>query len=160
MTKTKIAIYLVLIFVAGAVAGGAVSYKTTARREPPRERGERPTPEQFAEHVFTRMSERLELSPEQMDSIRPIFMAGFKEVRDIQERSLREVEEAIQRSNARISKELTPEQQARLEEMNRERQEFFKKREGHSGPRRGGSRKDERSGARSEEKSVPDSRTP
>jgi len=133
MTKAKITFYVVLIFLAGAVAGGAVARKAWPPREH-RPGPRRPDPEKFEDHLFGIMKERLKLTPEQIEKIEPIFHAGFKEVRTIQDKTLAQVEEAVQRNHADIAKELTAEQKNELERMDRERREFFKNHPGRHGP--------------------------
>lgn len=135
MSKIKAAIFLALIFIAGAIAGGAValsSPETFTGSKPSRPRH---SPEDFANHLWNSLKERLQLDESQATRIEPIFRAGFTEVRSIQERSLSEVEEAIRRNHAEIAQLLTEDQREELQKMNQERQEFFKKR-GHRPPQR------------------------
>jgi Spy/CpxP family protein refolding chaperone len=131
MTRTKISIYLALIFIAGAIAGGAVvmsSPETFAmRRHSPRP--PHGSPEDFANHVWNRLKERLRLTDDQVAKIEPVFRAGFSEVRAIQDKSLEEVEAAIRKNHAEISAFLSDEQKAELQKMNEERQDFLKHRE-------------------------------
>src|SRR5688572_30325061 len=100
MTKTKVAIYLALIFIAGAIAGGAVVMSSPEtflggdRR--PRRHG---SPEDFANHVWNGLKERLKLTDEQIKKIEPVFRAGFAEVRAIQDKSLQEVEATIRKNH-------------------------------------------------------------
>ena len=133
MNKTKAAIYLALIFVAGAIAGGSVvmsSPKTFAPDKPARPHK---SPKEFQNSIWNHLKDRLELTEEQAKQVEPIFRAGFAEVRAIQERSLQEVEAAIRKNHEQMGALLTEEQRLELQEMNRERQEFFKNR-GHKSP--------------------------
>jgi Spy/CpxP family protein refolding chaperone len=135
MTKAKITFYIVLIFLAGAVAGGAVARKVWPAREHRPGPHRPPEPEKFEDHLFGIMKERLKLTPEQIQNIEPIFHAGFKEVRTIQDKTLAQVEDAVQRNHAEIAKQLTPDQKTELEKMDQERREFFKNHPGrHGGP--------------------------
>jgi hypothetical protein len=125
MTKTKIAVYLVLIFVAGAVAGGAIllsTPRTFGLTHPPRRHGSH---EDFANYIWNQLKERLELEEAQIEKVEPIFRAGFAEVRAIQERSLKEVEAAIRKNHEEIGKLLNEKQRLELEKMDQERQKFF-----------------------------------
>jgi len=138
MNKSKIALSLSLIFVAGAIAGGAlVSQLPETENKPgePRRRGghERKSPEEFREQLFNDMKTRLSLEPGQVDKVRAVFQSGFDQVTAIQDRSVREVHDAIKRNHAAIAKELNPAQQAELEKMGREHEDFMKKR-GRRGP--------------------------
>lgn len=125
MTKTKIAIYLVLIFLAGAIAGGAVvlsSPETFGAGRPPRRHG---SPEEFAKHLWNGLKDRLELTEEQIPKVEPIFWEGFTEVRAIQDRSIQEVEAAIQKNHEKMGEFLTETQKAELQKMHDERQKFL-----------------------------------
>lgn len=133
MNKTKAAVYLALIFIAGAIAGGAVVLslpETFTPAKPARPHG---SPNDFADFLWKQLKDRLELTADQVRQVEPIFRAGFAQVRSIQERSLQEVEAAIRKNHEQISVLLTEEQRQELQKMNQERQEFFKKR-GHKAP--------------------------
>jgi len=141
MTKTKIAVYVALIFLAGAFAGafGSVPlrslWKTGATPAPPLVRNR----EDFANHIFNRMKERLALTSDQVAKIEPVFRKGFEDVRAIQDRSVKEVEAAVKRNHEELSKLLTPEQRQKLEEWDREREKAMRERRGHRrGPGPGG----------------------
>ncbi len=130
MTKTKVAFYLALIFLAGAIAGGAVVMSSPETFAPERPRRPHLSPEEFADHLWNQMRDRLKLSDEQASQAEPIFRAGFAEVRSIQDRSLQEVEAAIRKNHEEIGKLLTDDQKLELQKMNQEREEFFRKRGG------------------------------
>jgi Spy/CpxP family protein refolding chaperone len=136
MTKAKITVYVILIFLAGAVAGGAVARKVWPQREH-RPGPHRPDPQKFEDHLFGIMKERLKLTPEQIEKIEPIFHAGFKEVKTIQDKTLAQIEDAVQQNHAQIAKELTADQKTELEKMDQERREFFKNHPGRHGPPHG-----------------------
>jgi hypothetical protein len=127
MTKAKIALYIALIFLAGAVAGAGIRSMTPeaqTRPRPPR------SPEDFANHIFNRIKERLELEPEQIEKIEPVFRSGFDEVRRIQDQSVKEVEAAVKRNHDEIAKLIRPDQRLKLEELDREREKSFRERRG------------------------------
>lgn len=130
MSKAKIAIYLALIFIAGAIAGGAVvkSFpQTFGTGHSHRRHG---SAEDFANFLWNQMKERLKLSEEQAAKIEPVFRAGFQEVRSIQDRSLQEVAEVVRKNHEEIGELLTADQKVELQKMNQEREEFFRKRGG------------------------------
>ena len=134
MTKTKIAICLALIFIAGAVTGGAIvrrspqTFAPERRPHPPR-----PSPEEFANHLWNEMKGRLKLDEGQAKKVEPVFRSGFEAVRTIQEKSLQEVEAVIRKNHEEISALLNDTQKAELQRMDQERQDFFKHR-GHGPP--------------------------
>lgn len=130
MNRTKIAVYLLLIFLAGAIAGGALvlsTPETFGLGHRPRRMG---SPEDFANHIWNEMKQRLALTEEQTPKVEPVFRAGFAEVRAIQEKSIQEVEAVIRKNHEEIAALLTPEQRVELDKMDQERQAFFIKR-GH-----------------------------
>lgn len=131
MSRAKVVTYLVLIFLAGAIAGGALVQsrpETFGIGRPPRH--PRPSPEEFANHIWNQMKDRLQLTEEQIPKIEPIFRAGFAEVRLIQEQSVQQVEAIIRTNHQQIAAHLTDAQRAELEKMHGERQNFLKKRSG------------------------------
>jgi hypothetical protein len=142
MTKTTIAFYIALIFLAGGIAGAGVATAYKPAKAPPPQRGERkgpPSPEEFQNHIFNRMKEKLVLTPEQIEKVEPVFRKGFEEVRAIQDRSIKEVQAAVKRNHDEIAKLISAEQATKLEEMDREREKSFHERRGRwRGPGRSG----------------------
>lgn len=130
MTKTKIAICLALIFIAGAVTGGAIVRRSPQTFEPERRPHTRPSPEEFANHLWNEMKGRLNLDEVQAGKVEPVFRSGFEAVRAIQDKSLQEVEAVIRKNHEEISALLNDTQKAELQKMDQERQDFFKHR-GH-----------------------------
>ena len=127
MTKVRIALYVALIFIAGGVAGAglrSVWKPSQVQRSP------MPNRDAFAKHIFDRMQERLQLTPEQIVTIEPVFRKGWEEVRVIQDRSVKEVRAALQRNHEELAKLLTPEQRQKLEEWDQEREKAFRERRG------------------------------
>jgi Spy/CpxP family protein refolding chaperone len=133
MTKTKIAIYLALIFVAGAIAGGAVVMSTPETFSLHRRPQPHGSPEDFANHVWKGLKERLKLTEEQAAKVEPVFRAGFEQVTKIHERSLQEVEATVRTNHEDIARFLTDEQKSELQKMAQERRLFIVKR-GHKPP--------------------------
>lgn len=130
MSRAKIATYLVLIFLAGAIAGGALVRSTPETFGIGRPHRPRFSPEEFANHIWNQMKERLQLTEDQIPKVEPIFRAGFAEVRSIQEQSVQEVEAIIRTNHQQIAEHLTEAQRAELEKMHGERQNFLMKRGG------------------------------
>jgi hypothetical protein len=134
MTKAKIAFYLSLIFLAGAIAGGAIvlsTPKTFGLFSPPKRSGNR---EDFANHIWNEMKNRLKLTEEQATRVEPIFRKGFSDVGEIQERSLQEVDAAIRKNHEEIETQLTEEQRVEMRKMDEERKNFFIKRREKGAP--------------------------
>jgi Spy/CpxP family protein refolding chaperone len=133
MTRTKIAVYLALIFVAGGVAGAGL--RAIWKPEQPAARQVR-IREDFANHIFSRMKERLELTPEQITQIEPVFRKGWDHVRAIQEQSLKQVETAVKQNHEEIAQFLTADQREKLEAWERERVKYRRggRRQNGNGP--------------------------
>ena len=131
MSKIKIASYLLLIFIAGGVAGGAIAFSQAQRAEAGSPRPERHGRGAFEEHVVNQFRERLKLTPEQESVVLPILRRGFQEIKAIQDRTLKEVGAIIKKTDAEIARQLTPEQQKELEKMAAERDENFRRRHDH-----------------------------
>jgi len=97
MTKTKIALLVALIFLAGGVAGaGIASAWKPARTTPPPPGPRGPERlEDFQKRIFSRMIERLQLTTNEVTQIEPVFRKGWEDVHAIQDRSIKEVEAAV-----------------------------------------------------------------
>jgi Spy/CpxP family protein refolding chaperone len=129
MTRTKIALYIALIFLAGGITGAGIR---SMWKQPQPPRPPMPGPD-FAKQIFNRINERLQLTPEQIEKIEPVFRKGIDEVRAIQDRSVKEVEAAVKRNHEELASLLTPEQVQKLQEWDREREKWRKGRR-HNGP--------------------------
>ena len=132
MTRTKIALYIALIFLAGGVAGAGVRSVWKTNPAPPSPVRNR---EDFANHLFTRMKDRLQLTPEQIIRIEPVFRKGIDEVRSIQDRSVKEVEVTVKRNHEELASLLNPDQRQKLEDWDKERDKAWRERRNrrHSG---------------------------
>lgn len=138
-SKLKISAFLLLIFLAGALSGGAIAWKrATMHHRFPHPEGKGPgsfkwpTADEMANFIMNDWKEKLELSDQQVDQIKPIVRSGIEYVRQIQIKSVEQVREAMSKGDAKVSEFLTPEQKNKFEEMQKERFKF--------GPRRGGPR--------------------
>lgn len=102
------------VFLAGAVCGGFVSLRV-AKTLVERGRG----PDRFSVSMINRYADRLKLTPEQREDIRPLVEAGADEMRRVR----RETAQTIQTMEAQISAKLTPGQREILAEWQREQKE-------------------------------------
>ncbi len=109
------------IFVAGAIVGGFV----TLRMHPPPTvimpaiRLE-PAPAQVSPHMIRRLTQRLELSAEQQEQIRPIIGTAEREVQRLRRESLHETMAVSRQMYEHIAPLLTPEQKENLDRMQQE----------------------------------------
>ncbi len=123
LTKNKVALYLAVIFPGGRVGGGVVAWNPARHTH-----GPPPSIGKACDSMKRRLQEKLSLTPDQMKKIEPIIERTGQQFRAVHRKSMEQIEEVIQRSNAEIAKELTAEQRVKLEEMDRERREFLQKR--------------------------------
>lgn len=111
----KIVLLLVGIFVAGGVTGAFVALqvgqKTLQRRG---------LPEQWGPARLRVLSERLGLSPEQVERLRPIFRRDIEDLARLRQQGFAESRRILERMERDIAAVLSPEQRARFEEFNRE----------------------------------------
>jgi Spy/CpxP family protein refolding chaperone len=115
LSRVQVGIYMAAIFLAGSVTGASVKAgfshaKTSSSWGPPSVR-----------RMQARLERELNLSPEQIAKIQPILARMSDDFKKIQVASVHEMAKVIQARNAEISKELTPEQQAKLKEIEQQR---------------------------------------
>ncbi len=118
----KIIACAVGIFVAGGITGGVVGKAVSdARIKYP------PSRSDYAGRMFSKLQEMLELTPEQERTIKPIVDETSAQLRTIQLATMNQAADILSESNTLIASELTPTQQKKLREMERERRERMKK---------------------------------
>jgi Spy/CpxP family protein refolding chaperone len=131
LTKSRIILYLAIIFVAGGVTGAVISWSGAKHRGmgPP-------DPKQMCRHIQDRLQSELDLTPEQVRRLKPLLERRVQEMEAIHSRTVQEIEALIRKSNQEmaVALELTPTQKAKLEEMDKKRQEFMRKHSGSPGP--------------------------
>lgn len=121
------------IFVAGTVTGGLITLRVvqTVKGGP---RGERwfrspppgqaqpassnnPAPPQIGLQLFRRITDQLDLTPEQKEKIRPIEVRTSEDLRRLRRDVQHNTELLIEKSQDEIAAILTPEQRAKFEEL-------------------------------------------
>ncbi|MDZ4816548.1 MAG: hypothetical protein SGI71_09815 [Verrucomicrobiota bacterium] len=118
---------LFLIFVAGAGAGFFAGSKITyakvkkAQAETVYKRGVNPLP-------LEPMKKHLGLSPQQVETIKPIVKKAGGQIRDVHQSAATQINEILDSTHKEISKELNSEQKTKLEEFRKKRQQSFSKR--------------------------------
>ena len=130
LTKQKIVLYLATIFAAGGITGGAVAWGTARNKmfHPSQKALRPPSMRDACDHMKSRLQSRLNLTKEQLRKIEPILAQTAKEMEAVHRQSMEQIEQAIEKSNAEIAKELTAEQRVKLDEMEKERRDFLQKR--------------------------------
>lgn len=129
LTKNKIILYLALIFVAGGVTGAVIGWGGAKEKSPrPWDR------KKMCSQLRDRMQSELDLNSAQVQQLEPLLERRVKGVEEIRSQMVREIDELFRKSNKEIvvTLQLTPAQQAKLEQMEAKRQ----------GERTGGRRRD------------------
>ena len=120
----KVIVVLLGIFVAGGVTGGFVTLRVVRERF-----SNRPMPEEWAPRHLKRLVDRLALTPEQQEQIRPIVRHNMEQLNRLRNQSLAETQMRIESMQRDIAQKLTPEQRVAFERMNRELREARETRE-------------------------------
>lgn len=120
----KVILVLLGIFVAGGVTGGFVTLRIIKNRVL-----DRPVPEEWAPRHLKRLVDRLALTPEQQEQIRPIVRHNMEQLNRLRNLSMTETQMRLESMQRDIAQKLTPEQRAKFEQMNRELRETREQRE-------------------------------
>jgi Spy/CpxP family protein refolding chaperone len=126
MNPWKIILVLVGIFAAGGVTGGFVTLKACKDKMV-----NRPVPEEWEPKHLKKLSDRLSLTPEQKEQVRPIIRRNMEHLNRLRNQSMAETRVVVEAMQREISEKLTPEQRAKFEQMNRELREAREARERH-----------------------------
>jgi hypothetical protein len=118
----KLVLLLSGIFLAGGITGSLLTFHF-GRQWLQR----RPAPEQWAPVHLQRLSKRLELTPAQVEELRPIVRRHMEEFGRVRSESLGVSRGLMERMHREISEQLTPEQRVKFEEYNREMRERMRK---------------------------------
>ena len=114
----KMVLVLAGIFIAGGVTGAfvvlRVGHPWMARRG---------GPDQWPANHLKRLSDRLDLRPEQVELIRPILRRNMDELTRVRTESMTEARVIIRRMEQEISAQLTPEQRVKYDLLNQELRE-------------------------------------
>ncbi len=120
----KVIIVLLGIFAAGGVTGGFVTLRVCKNKIL-----NRPVPEEWAPKHLKRLVDRLALTPEQQEQIRPIVRRNMEQLNRVRNQSMAETQTVVEGMQRDISAQLTPEQRTKFEQMNRELREAREARE-------------------------------
>jgi len=120
----QVILVLIGIFAAGGVAGGFVTLRVCKDKLV-----NRPVPEEWAPKHLKRLNDRLALTPEQQEQIRPIVRRSMEQLNRIRNTSVEETKTVVEGMQREISAKLTPEQRTKFERMNHELREMREARE-------------------------------
>jgi hypothetical protein len=127
----KVIIVLLGIFAAGGVTGGFVTLRVCKNKIL-----NRPVPEEWAPKHLKRLVDRLALTPEQQEQIRPIVRRNMEQLNRVRNHSMAETQTVVEGMQQDIAEKLTPEQRTKFEQMNRELREAREAREKHEREKR------------------------
>lgn len=116
-SRLSVALYLLVVFLSGAVVGALAHRLYVGERAAPRPR---PSPEEYRRRYMEEMRSRLKLSDEQVKQIDAIL----DETRDRYRAQMRAIQEE---QSARIMAVLNPEQRSEYQKMRQEREERRKR---------------------------------
>jgi Spy/CpxP family protein refolding chaperone len=122
----KVIVVLIGIFAAGGVTGGFVTLRACRDKFL-----NRPVPEEWEPKHLKKLSERLSLTPEQKEQVRPIIRRSMEQLNRLRNQSMAETRVVVEGMQREISEQLTPEQRLKFEQMNRELREAREARERH-----------------------------
>ena len=128
LTKGKIVVYLAAIFVAGGVTGGVISWRESGEKK-----WKPPTAKGICDSFRNRLRSELGLTPEQLQRLEPLLQKRVTTMEEIRARTVKDLEELIRASDAEIADalNLSSDQRAKLQQMERNRSDHFGK--GHRG---------------------------
>jgi len=118
----KLILLLAGIFIAGGITGAFVMMRI-GREMAVR----RAVPEQWAPQHIKRLVDRLDLKPEQMEAVRPIVRRNMEQLNRLRTYSLAETKSIMEQMQREIAEKLTPEQQVKFEQMNKDMRERMRK---------------------------------
>lgn len=126
MSQTwKVILAFTGIFLAGAVFGGFLSQRFFSQSEPsaPAARKILTPLERLTPQILGRLAQRLELTDEQKEKIRPIIAEADREMRRLRHDGFKATMTVSRQMYAQVARELTPEQADKLEQMQQEMRE-------------------------------------
>ena len=124
LTRSKVIVALTAIFVAGGISGGVVAWKE-ARQELSRP----PSPKKYCEHLRDKLRQELSLTEEQVKRLDPLLDKRARDMEAVHQQTIREFEMVRQEFNREMvsALALTEKQESRLQEMEKNRQEWMRK---------------------------------
>jgi Spy/CpxP family protein refolding chaperone len=133
LTRKAALFYLLATFAVGSAAGLAVGYSVDRRPKPPKF-----DPTAFKQKITADLSRDLSLTEAQRKQLEPIIERNMEEFDGCRRENTERVRQSMQRGRERIAAILTPEQRAKFEELERERERKFRERDSHGGSRSAG----------------------
>jgi len=136
----KIVFALCALFLVGAVTGSMLTIKVVKKKLHEQELAREKLKENgsWAVTTYKMYQERLNLTPEQEEKLKPAFTQAGEELRTIRRTTMRDIFGVIRNVNVEVEKELTPEQHEEFIKLREEIRERMEKSKGGKGPGTGG----------------------
>ncbi len=123
--KRKLALYVLAIFLAGAGTGALITWRVCQRIPVARR-----VPAEIGARLRARFQSRLDLTPGQVQKIEPMIDQAMRRVEVIRQETASNVFANVSTLHERVLTVLTPEQQTKFEELERERREYLRQKFG------------------------------
>jgi hypothetical protein len=120
--RLKNILIVAAIFLAGVVTGSVNSIGVGQRRAE-----QRLSVDHLHSTLMDILKSELELAPEQVARIEPLVRQACEQYRALTLETVQRVTQLVQTANARIARELTPDQATRLQRLEAERQALVRK---------------------------------
>ncbi len=109
-SRLKIVVSLMGIFVMGGITGNILSPRKVVAESAP-------LIEKWPAATLKSYEDRLKLTPEQMEKLRPVFSETAVELKRVRAQTVAEIIRVKKQMNGKVAQELTPEQQVEFEKM-------------------------------------------
>ena len=121
LSKWKIAVYLAAIFCAGGVSGWMIGARAAKEKifSPP-------DPREISSHMRDRLHSKLDLTEDQGKKVDALIEKNSKDMQAIHGDCMKKIHQGMTGFNTQLKALLTPAQQAKFEDMERERREARK----------------------------------
>lgn len=118
LSRTMAVVYLAVTFLLGGVTGWSVGYKSG------RSQAFRPPPSSgtMSQRILERLTQDLELTPEQQRQIEPLIQSGAAEMEKLHRETTLKIREAIKRGHEKLFPLLTEKQKTKLAELDAARE--------------------------------------
>ena len=123
--KSKLALYVLAIFLAGSGSGALIAWKV-CRRMPVVSR----PPAEIGKRLRARFQSQLALTPEQARKIDPMIDQAMRRVEDIRKETASHVFANVSNLHEQVLVVLTPEQKVKFEDLERERRDYLRQKFG------------------------------
>jgi Spy/CpxP family protein refolding chaperone len=123
--KRKFALYVLVIFLAGAGSGALVAWQVS-RRLPAAPL----TPQEIGTRLRARFQSRLDLTPEQRQKVDPMIDQAMGRVQTIRQETASQVFANVSKLHEQVLTVLTPEQKTRFEQLEHERRDYLRQKFG------------------------------